>query len=102
MPDIDFYVLHRQEGDVRLGETDPWGAERFELSPFSVDLRTRCRSNHSRASPALPADQAAATDTIRRWAGLPAATPEQLKALRDPISGEPDLDQIDRRIRHPL
>lgn len=106
MPDIDFYVrfIGRKEMFV-YGETDPWGAERFELGPHSVDsyVYEAPLTNHSANIARLSeADREAATATVRRWAGLPPATPAQLKTLRDPIPGEPDLDQIDRMIRHPL
>lgn len=105
MPDIDFYVrfIGRKEMFV-YGETDPWGAERFEPGPHSVDsfVYEAPATNHSANIAQLSdADREAATATVRRWAGLPPATPDQLKTLRSPIPGEPDLDQIDRMLRHP-
>jgi hypothetical protein len=99
MPDIDFYVrfIGRKEMFI-YGETDPWGAERFELSPFSQDsyVYEAPMTNHSANIAQLtPEDAAAATATLRRWAGLPPATPAELEALRKPPR-EPDLDQLDR------
>jgi hypothetical protein len=105
MPDIDFYVRFIGQKEMFIyGETDPWGAERFGLSPFSVDsyVYEAPMANHSANIAQLSeGDREAATSTVRRWAGLPPATPGQLEALRRPIPGEPDLDQVDRMIRGP-
>lgn len=106
MLDIDFYVrfIGRKEMFI-YGETDPWGAERFEPGRFSVDayVYEAPLTNHSANIAQLSEmDREAATATVRRWAGLPPATPAQLRVLRQPVPGEPDLDQIDRGIRHPF
>ena len=85
MPDIDFWV--RSQGTRMLfiyGENDPWGAEPFELG---FGTRDSCRyfvpgGNHGSKIAHLRADQAAAaTATVRRWDGLPAAPQASAQAL---------------------
>jgi hypothetical protein len=76
MPDVDFWV--KTQGQRLLfvyGSNDPWGAEPFELGFGSKDSYRYFvpGGNHGSNIAQLPAAQsAAATATVRRWAGLPA------------------------------
>ncbi|WP_370941965.1 S28 family serine protease [Amycolatopsis sp. cg5] len=74
MADIDFWVRTRGSRLLFIyGANDPWGAERFEparrrdTATFTVP-----GGNHtSRIAQLPPAEAAAATAMVRRWAGLP-------------------------------
>ncbi|MBE8525223.1 aminopeptidase [Amycolatopsis sp. H6(2020)] len=93
MPDIDFWVKTR---GTRLlfvyGSNDPWGAEPFELGRGSRDsyrYYVQGGNHGSKVAQLAPPDAAAATATIRRWAGLPAASS---LAARSAPAGFPDFD----------
>ncbi|WP_410609561.1 S28 family serine protease [Amycolatopsis sp. lyj-109] len=93
MPDIDFWVKSR---GTRLlfvyGSNDPWGAEPFELGRGSRDsyrYYVQGGNHGSKIAQLAPADAAAATATIRRWAGLP---PVSSRAARSAPAGFPDFD----------
>ena len=93
MPDIDFWVKSR---GTRLlfvyGSNDPWGAEPFELGFGSRDSYRYYvpGGNHGSKIAQLPAaDAAAATATVRRWAGLP---PASALTARSAPAGFPDFD----------
>ncbi len=79
MPDIDFWV--KTQGKRLLyvyGENDPWSAEPFEFGFGTKDSYryTVPGGNHGSRIAQLPAAQAAeATNTVRRWAGLPPVPP---------------------------
>ncbi|MFE0023110.1 S28 family serine protease [Amycolatopsis sp. NPDC059021] len=94
MPDIDFWV--RSQGHRLLfvyGSNDPWGAEPFRLGPGSRDSYRYFvpGGNHGARIAQLPADEAAAaTATIRRWAGLPPAS--SAATARSAPVGFPDFD----------
>ncbi|MFC0038704.1 S28 family serine protease [Actinomadura rayongensis] len=75
MRDIDAWVRGHSDRMLFLyGQNDPWGAEPFELGAGSRDSAVYVAPgmNHSgRLIAKLPADQrAAATEDVRRWAGL--------------------------------
>uniref|UniRef100_UPI000A3A5D8B S28 family serine protease n=1 Tax=Amycolatopsis kentuckyensis TaxID=218823 RepID=UPI000A3A5D8B len=97
MPDIDFWVKTR---GTRLlfvyGSNDPWGAEPFELGRGSRDsyrYYVQGGNHGSKIAQLAPADAAAATATIRRWAGLPPVSPSvSSPALRSAPAGFPDFD----------
>jgi hypothetical protein len=93
MPDIDFWVKSR---GTRLlfvyGSNDPWGAEPFELGFGSRDsyrYYVQGGNHGSKIAQLAQADAAAATATVRRWAGLP---PVSSLALRSAPAGFPDFD----------
>ncbi|WP_033289369.1 S28 family serine protease [Amycolatopsis jejuensis] len=99
MPDIDRWVKSR---GTRLlfvyGANDPWSAEPFELGAGSRDSYRYFQpgGNHMADIGGLPeADSAAATTTIRRWAGLPPA-PSAARARMAP-AGFPDFDSTRTR-----
>ncbi|MGC7102009.1 S28 family serine protease [Amycolatopsis lurida] len=84
MPDVDFWV--RSRGSRLLfvdGENDPWSAEPFRLGFGSQDSYRYVvpGGNHgSKIAQLPPGDAAAATDTVRRWAGAPAPAARQVPA----------------------
>ncbi|ADJ47853.1 tripeptidyl aminopeptidase [Amycolatopsis mediterranei S699] len=93
MPDIDFWVKSR---GTRLlfvyGANDPWGAEPFELGFGSRDsyrYYVQGGNHGSKIAQLAPPDAAAATATVRRWAGLPPVAP---LAARSAPAGFPDFD----------
>jgi hypothetical protein len=97
MPDIDFWV--KSQGTRLLfvyGSNDPWGAEPFELGFGSKDSYRYYvpGGNHGSKIAQLPAaDAAAATATVRRWAGLPPApATAAAQAQRQVFPGFPDFD----------
>ncbi|WP_326952016.1 S28 family serine protease [Amycolatopsis sp. NBC_01286] len=94
MPDVDFWVKSR---GTRLlfvyGSNDPWGAEPFELGFGSRDSYRYYvpGGNHGSRIAQLPAaDAAAATATVRRWAGLPPAA--SALSARSAPAGFPEFD----------
>ncbi|GAA1951334.1 S28 family serine protease [Amycolatopsis minnesotensis] len=81
MPDIDFWVRTQAKDMLYVyGEYDPWGAERFAPARFPWSdnhVYTVPKGNHGAKIAQLPADQAAAaTATVRKWAGLPEQAPD--------------------------
>jgi hypothetical protein len=75
------------------GSNDPWGAEPFELGFGSRDSYRYYvpGGNHGSKIAQLPAaDAAAATATVRRWAGLPPAS--AALTARSAPAGFPDFD----------
>jgi hypothetical protein len=108
MLDIDVNVRFFGRHQMFIyGELDPWGAEPFHPGPHAADsfVYVVPGGNHGANVAQLPpAEQAAATATIRRWAGLPPLTLTDLTAMRArprPEQAEPDLDYLDRMIRWP-
>ncbi|MER8185056.1 S28 family serine protease [Kitasatospora sp. NPDC094015] len=74
MRDIDGWVRHHAERILFVyGQNDPWGAERFGLGRGSSDshVYTAPGANHGAKIAALvPAEAAAATADLLRWAGV--------------------------------
>ena len=96
MRNIDRWV--RRRGSRLLfvyGQNDPWGAEAFELGRRTRDsYRYEAPGANHRAdiSGLMPAEAAAATATVQRWAGVPAAVgawsaPPRAAGLDDPMPG---------------
>ncbi|WP_229715462.1 S28 family serine protease [Mangrovihabitans endophyticus] len=79
MLDVDLWVRTVSQRMLFIyGENDPWGAERFTPSRRDSFLYVAPGSNHgANISRLAPADAAAATATVRRWAGVPAAAAPQ-------------------------
>jgi hypothetical protein len=79
MIDVDLWVRTQSQRMMFVyGENDPWGAERFAPSRRDSHLYVAPGANHgANISRLATADNAEATATLRRWAGLPAtaATP---------------------------
>jgi PS-10 peptidase S37 len=103
MLDVDLFVrfLGRRQLFI-YGETDPWGAERFEPGPFAADsyVYTAPDMHHgANVATLAPADRDAAIATIRRWAGLPPLAARDLVALRGRLAQEPALDYVERMTR---
>ncbi|SEG87855.1 PS-10 peptidase S37 [Nonomuraea solani] len=96
MLDVDHWVRTRSERMLFVyGENDPWSAERFTPSGRDSALYVAPGSNHGASIARLsPADRAAATDTLRRWA-------EVSPARRMPAAAPLPLDDMlpDRRTR---
>lgn len=94
MPDVDFWL--RTQGKRMLfvyGENDPWSAEPFELGFGTKDSYsyTVPGGNHGSRIALLPDAQAAeATNTVRRWAGLPPVA--SALTARSAPAGFPDFD----------
>jgi hypothetical protein len=93
MPDVDFWVKSRGSRLLFVyGSNDPWGAEPFELGFGSRDsyrYYVQGGNHGSKIAQLAPADAAAATATVRRWAGLPPAT---ALTARSAPAGFPDFD----------
>jgi hypothetical protein len=106
MLDIDLWVRFAGRRQMFIyGETDPWGAERFEPGPFAADSRvyTAPGANHgARVAGLAPADRDAAIATIRRWAGLPPLSAQGVTALRGLLEKEPSLDYVELMSRRPV
>lgn len=99
MTDVDRWV--RTDATRMLfvyGSNDPWGAERFHPSAKDSHVYTAPGANHGADIELLaPADRAAATATLLRWAGVSAAATTQRSAALI------ELDQRDPRDqRRPL
>jgi hypothetical protein len=98
MPDIDFWV--KTQGQRLLfvyGSNDPWGAEPFELGLGSRDSYRYFvpGGNHGSNIAQLPAAQStAATETVRRWAGLPATPTASAQSQAESLNtnGFPGFD----------
>ncbi|WP_336215222.1 S28 family serine protease [Nonomuraea sp. LPB2021202275-12-8] len=71
MLDVDHWVRTRSERMLFIyGENDPWSAERFTPNRRDSHLYVAPGSNHgANISRLSEADRAAATATLRRWAG---------------------------------
>lgn len=99
MSDVDRWV--RKYASQMLfvyGSNDPWGAEPFHPSDKDSHTYTAPGANHGADIELLnPADRAAATATLLRWAGVSAtATAQRSSALAE-------LDRRDpRNLRRPL
>ncbi|RZQ63001.1 S28 family serine protease [Amycolatopsis suaedae] len=100
MPDVDLWVRTRGERLMFVnGENDPWTVEPFRLGFGSRDsyVYEVPGGNHGSKIAQLPAaEAAAATATVRRWAGLP-ATAEPAAPL---VAGF-DEDPLRARRLHP-
>ncbi|WP_260189024.1 S28 family serine protease [Actinophytocola gossypii] len=98
MTDVDRWV-RRQASEMLFvyGSNDPWGAEPFHPSDNDSHTYTAPGANHGADIAALnPADRAAATATLRRWAGVEGAV--SARSARVGV-----LDERDPRdIRRPL
>jgi hypothetical protein len=98
MIDVDLWVRTQSERMLFVyGENDPWGAERFVPSRRDSALYVAPGANHGANIARLsPADSAAATATLRRWAGVPATT------LAKPLTADLPIDDGlgDRRRIH--
>ncbi|SDC10063.1 S28 family serine protease [Actinokineospora iranica] len=77
MLDVDVWVRSRSERMLFVyGANDPWGAEQFTPSRRDSATYTAPGANHGANITALdPADRAAATAMLRRWAGTDTAAP---------------------------
>ncbi|MEU4835806.1 S28 family serine protease [Streptosporangium sp. NPDC023615] len=93
MLDVDHWVHARSNKMMFVyGENDPWGAERFTPSRNDSYLYVAPGANHGANIAALPeADRVAATETLRRWAGVTVPPPAARTA---PL---PDDDMLPRR-----
>ncbi|MFG1604762.1 S28 family serine protease [Actinoplanes sp. NPDC049265] len=78
MIDVDLWVRTLSQRMMFVyGQNDPWSAERFTPSRRDSYLYVAPGANHgARISGLNPADSAAATATLRRWAGVTSATAE--------------------------
>lgn len=74
MIDIDHWVTKTSSQMLFVyGANDPWSAEQFHPSGNDSSLYVAPGSNHgANISRLTPTDAAAATATLKRWAGLPA------------------------------
>ncbi|WP_127552516.1 S28 family serine protease [Actinoplanes sp. OR16] len=75
MIDVDLWVKTASQRMLFIyGENDPWGAERFKPSKRDSALFVAPGANHGANIARLnPADNAAATAMLRRWAGVTAS-----------------------------
>jgi PS-10 peptidase S37 len=77
MLDVDLWVrLRGSELLFVYGENDPWGAEAFEISPWTRDsywYEVDGGNHGSNISRLAPSERLAATQTVERWAGVQAA-----------------------------
>jgi hypothetical protein len=99
MADVDHWVSNDSSQMLFVyGSDDPWGAEPFHPSRHDSYTYTAPGANHGANIAKLnPADKAAATATVLRWAGVSAAPAAKRSAA---VS---ELDQRDpRNIRRPL
>jgi hypothetical protein len=98
MIDVDLWVRTLSQRMMFVyGENDPWGAERFVPSRRDSHLYVAPGANHgANISRLAAADSAEATATLRRWAGLPAATaaPDALRVAPLPFD-----DMLEGRTR---
>ncbi|WIN00650.1 S28 family serine protease [Actinoplanes oblitus] len=97
MIDVDLWVRTAAERMLFVyGENDPWSAERFTPSRRDSARYVAPGANHGAKIAGLtPADAAAATAMLRRWAGVP-ATLAGVRALDLPLD-----DMIGDRRRLP-
>ena len=98
MIDVDLWVRTQSQRMMFVyGENDPWGAERFAPSRRDSHLYVAPGANHgANISRLATADNAEATATLRRWAGLPAtaATPTPQRSAPLPFD-----DMLEDRAR---
>ncbi|MEV4342887.1 S28 family serine protease [Actinoplanes sp. NPDC049596] len=82
MIDVDLWVRTAAQRMLFIyGQNDPWGAERFAPSRRDSYLYVAPGANHGANIARLqPSDAAAATATLRRWAGVPATAATTLSA----------------------
>ncbi|MCO8276849.1 aminopeptidase [Actinoplanes sp. TRM 88003] len=82
MLDVDLWVRTLSQRMMFIyGENDPWGAERFTPSRRDSALYVAPGANHgANISRLTPSEAAAATATLRRWAGVPDSTLTQRPA----------------------
>jgi hypothetical protein len=97
MADVDFWVRTASQRMLFVyGENDPWGAEQFTPSRRDSAVYVAPGANHgANISRLNPADNAAATAMLRRWADVPAAA--ALSASDVPLD---DMLADRRRIDH--
>jgi PS-10 peptidase S37 len=93
MTDVDRWVSTASSQMLFVyGSNDPWGAEQFHPSDKDSYTYTVAGGNHgSNIARLNPADAAAARATIRRWAGVPAATAARSATVLDSVN--PDLQR---------
>ena len=96
MIDIDHWV--RRDASQMLfvyGQNDPWGAEAFHPSSHDSYSYIAPGFNHGSTIARLtPSDAAAATATLKRWAGLPAVTTFATQSFIPELdTHNPDLDR---------
>ncbi|HZE48981.1 MAG TPA: hypothetical protein VE074_05420, partial [Jatrophihabitantaceae bacterium] len=95
MYDIDSWVRTRSSQLLFVyGQNDPWGAERFDIGrhPHDSYVYQAAGYNHgSNISRLDPADAAAATATVLRWAGVSASsvTGQTRTANYLPVTNDP-------------
>ncbi|WP_305785502.1 S28 family serine protease [Symbioplanes lichenis] len=82
MIDVDLWVRTSAQRMLFIyGENDPWGAERFTPSKHDSALYVAPATNHGANIARLsPADSAAATATLKRWAGVTTTAAAQRSA----------------------
>ncbi|MFJ9374159.1 S28 family serine protease [Streptomyces sp. NPDC101455] len=99
MRDVDGWVRHHADHMLFVyGQNDPWGAERFAVGKGSKDsyVFTAPGLNHGANVAGLTADQKTlATARILAWAGVPATTTAQAKALA-PYDAKLDRQDVQR------
>jgi hypothetical protein len=105
MQDIDTWVRERGQHLLFIyGQNDPWTAEPFQAGPGTADTLFFVvpGGNHgSNIRRLAPADQVAAVNAVRTWAGLPLLDPAPsvransvLQQVRDLAEATP-LDGVD-------
>ncbi|MFI5934490.1 S28 family serine protease [Actinoplanes sp. NPDC051494] len=87
MLDVDLWVRTLAPTMMFVyGENDPWSAEKFTPSTLDSHVFVAPGANHGANIARLtPPDAAAATATLRRWAGVPAATTTARTATTLPL-----------------
>ncbi|GAA2501013.1 S28 family serine protease [Winogradskya humida] len=82
MLDVDHWVRTTSERMLFIyGQNDPWSAEQFTPSGRDSFRYVAPGANHgANISRLAPADAAAATETLRRWAAAPATAARQATA----------------------
>ncbi len=87
MVDIDLWVRTQSQRMLFIyGQNDPWGAERFTPSRRDSHLYVAPGANHGANIARLgAADAAAATATLRRWAGVTAPVTSKRSAAELPL-----------------
>jgi PS-10 peptidase S37 len=110
MADVDHWVSREANRMLFVyGANDPWGAEAFHPGGADTYSYTAPGANHGAAIATLTtADRAAATATVRRWAGVTASASAD-SATDSATESAPEsaaLAELDRRdprnIRRPL
>ncbi|MEV4703359.1 S28 family serine protease [Actinoplanes sp. NPDC049316] len=87
MLDVDHWVRTRSERMLFIyGQNDPWSSEKFTPSPRDSHLYVAPGANHgANISRLAPADAAAATATLRRWAGVSDTAAQSRRAATLPF-----------------